>query len=268
LIPLRDNNPTRRFPIICVLLIVANVLVFLWDQLHPVLIREVVMTRVGPREVQMPVGILSAQYAMIPALVTGQPGVADRIPYAFQPSWLTIFTAMFLHANWLHLGGNMLYLWIFGNNIEDVLGRPRFIVFYLLSGLGAAAIHIASDPASTIPTIGASGAIAGLMGGYLWLYPGAQVLCLVPIFFFGMFLDLPAIIVIGQWFLLQFLNARLLGSGGMLQRGGGVAYLAHVGGFVTGMLLIVILGGRKLLPPPVSRGFDEDYNANRWWRGS
>jgi membrane associated rhomboid family serine protease len=259
LIPLRDNNPTRSFPLICVLIIAVNVAVFLWDQLHPVLVRDIVWTRYGPRAIQMPIGELSLHYAMIPALVTGQGSENVRLPIDVQPAWLTIFTSMFLHANWLHIGGNMLYLWVFGNNIEDVLGKGRFVLFYLLSGLGAAAVHIASDPGSTIPTVGASGAIAGLMGAYLLLYPGTQILCLVPIFFFGMFFDLPAILVIGQWFALQFINAQWLGSGEML-RGGGVAYLAHIGGFLTGLLLIVLFGGRGLLrPPPARRGFDEDF---------
>jgi membrane associated rhomboid family serine protease len=259
-IPLRDYNPTRTFPILCVLLIALNTVVFLYDQMNPVIVRQVVMTNYGPKVANIPMGILSARYAMIPAEVSG------HAVSSVHPGWLTIFTAMFLHANWLHLGGNMLYLWIFGNNIEDVLGKARFLLFYLACGVGAAVLHIASGPGSTIPTIGASGAIAGLMGAYIWLYPGTKVLCLVPIFIIGMFFDLPAIVVIGQWFLLQFINSQWLGGGGMLE-GGGVAYLAHVGGFLTGMLLIVLLGGRKLLPPPTPRGFDEDYNERRWWRG-
>ncbi len=261
MIPLRDNNPTRTFPFVCVLLIALNVLVFLWDQMNPVTVRMPVTTQYGTRIIEQTMGGLSARYAMIPAVVTGH----AVSPY-IQPGWLSIFTSMFLHANWLHLGGNMLYLWIFGNNVEDVLGKTRFILFYFVCGVGAAVLQIAGDPTSTIPNIGASGAIAGLMGAYIWLYPGAQVLCLVPIFFFGMFFNLPALVVIGQWFLIQFLNAWWLGGGGMLQ-GGGVAYLAHVGGFISGMLIIVLLGGRKLLPPPTSRGFDADYSPERWWRG-
>lgn len=265
MIPLRDNNPTRSFPVVCVLIIAVNIAVFLWDQLHPVLVREVVMTQYGPRAVQIPMGELSLHYAMIPALVTGQGSANVRLPIDLQPAWLTLFTSMFLHANWLHIGGNMLYLWVFGNNIEDALGKGRFVLFYLLSGLGAAALHIVSDPSSPIPTVGASGAIAGLMGAYLWLYPGTQILCLVPIFFFGMFFELPAILVIGQWFVLQFISSQWLG--GAMLRGGGVAYLAHVGGFLTGLLLIVLFGGRKLLPPPTPRGLDEDFRPLRYRRG-
>ncbi len=259
MIPLRDYNPTRSFPILCVLLIAINLLVFLWDQANPVMLRQQVMTQYGPRLVDVPVGILSARYSMIPAAVIG------KAPSLVQPVWLTIFTSMFLHANWLHLGGNMLYLWIFGNNIEDVLGKVRFLLFYFACGVGAAVLQIAGDPTSTLPTLGASGAIAGLMGAYIWLYPGTRILCLVPIFFIGMFFDLPAILVIGQWFLIQFLNAQWLGSG--MMQGGGVAYLAHVGGFLTGMALIVLLGGRKLLPQPAPRGLDENFTEQRWRRG-
>jgi membrane associated rhomboid family serine protease len=244
MIPLRDNVPTRRFPLVCVCLIIINVLVFILDQMQ----LTVVTYASGAQEVQQAVGGLSLRYAMIPAYITGNIQSPPLTPLFVHPAWLTIFTAMFLHANWLHVGGNMLYLWIFGNNIEDVLGRGRFVLFYLASGVGAAALQIASDPASPIPSIGASGAVAGVMGAYILLYPGAKVLSIVPIVI-GIVMEVPALIVIGVWFLLQVFNARMLGSGGMLSHEGGVAYMAHVGGFVTGMLLILLMGGRKLLPP-------------------
>lgn len=251
MLPLRDNIPTRRFPIVCVLLIGINVLVFLADKAT-----SVVLTYIGPggQPIQEIMGGLSVHYALIPAYVTGHTEHSPLLPLTVQPAWLTIFTSMFLHANLLHIGGNMLYLWIFGNNIEDVLGRGKFLLFYLVAGLGAALLQILSDPGSPTPTLGASGAIAGVMGAYIVLYPGARILCLVFLGIFITFWQIPAVIVIGFWFILQVLNARLLG-GGALTQGGGVAYLAHVGGFVTGMTLIVLLGGRRLITdsPP------EDY---------
>jgi membrane associated rhomboid family serine protease len=241
-IPLYDNVPTRRFPIVSVGLIVANVLVFLVDRATAITIPHVVSTPYGLMQVSQQLGGLSARYSMIPALITH-----SAAPVGIQPAWLTIFTSMFLHGDWLHIGGNMLYLWIFGNNIEDALGRYLFVLFYLACGVAAAGLQIASDPTSTVPTVGASGAIAGLMGAYIWLYPSARVMCVVPFIFIATLMKVPAIIVIGFWFLLQLANARLLG-GGMLQ-GGGIAYMAHVGGFVAGLLLIVVFGGRKLAAP-------------------
>jgi membrane associated rhomboid family serine protease len=267
LIPLTDHNPTRRFPVVCVTLIILNALVFLIDQLSPVVFEYVTQRHGVPVRVQDSMGRLSFQYSLIPAYVTGQtPEISGRplFPQVLQPAWLTIFTSMFLHANWLHVGGNMLYLWIFGNNIEDVLGRVRFIVFYLLCGIGAAVVHIASDPNSAIPTVGASGAVAGLMGAYLLLYPAARILSIVPICgIIGTLVELPAVLVIGFWIVLQVLNSQFMG-GDMLAKGGGVAYLAHIGGFAMGMILILLCGGRRLLPPPEPAGFDEGYTPRRW----
>jgi membrane associated rhomboid family serine protease len=236
LIPLRDNNPTRRFPLICALLIAANVVVYVLD--HVVFGQQVVqhvVYRGELREIVRQSGGLSDQYAMVPADVTA------RIPGAVQ----TVFTSMFLHAGMLHIGMNMLYLWVFGNNIEDVLGRPRFLIFYLACGFAAAALHIAMGPQSGTPTVGASGAVAGLMGAYLILFPGAEILSIVPVFFISTLMDVPAVMVIGFWALLQFMNASWLGGGEL--RGGGVAYFAHIGGFVAGIILIALLGGRKLV---------------------
>ena len=265
MIPLTDNNPTRRFPIVCVIIIALNVLVFLYDQFHPVLIETLVRDPYGAARVARDsMGELSFRYSLIPAYVTGmiEPGAPQPLfPLALHPAWLTIFTSMFLHANWLHVGGNMLYVWIFGNNIEDALGKFRFALFYLLCGVGAAMAHILSGPASTIPTVGASGAAAGLMGAYILLYPSARVLSLVPIFgIISTLIEVPAVLVIGYWFLLQVINVQWLGGGEMLQRGGGVAYVAHIGGFAAGALLILLFGGRKLLPPPGPPGFDDPYS--------
>jgi len=235
-IPLRDNNPTRRFPVVCVTLIVLNVIAFLMDH---VFLREtriaLVNTRIGLMEVETSVGGLTERYAMVPALVTS----------ALPDTWFTVFTSMFLHANLLHIGGNMLYLWIFGNNIEDALGRVPFLIFYLAGGAFAAAAHIASGPGSEIPTVGASGAVAAVMGAYLLLYPHAEVLAIVPVFFIGTLMEVPAVLVIGFWALVQFANANWLGGGEL--RGGGVAYFAHLGGFVAGLLIVAMLGGRRLV---------------------
>lgn len=261
MLPLRDNIPTRRFPIVCVVLIVLNVLVFLADQASSV--NLVIQTESG-RQIQQTMGGLSYRYAMIPAYVSGQSSVG-LTPLFLHPAWLTIFTSMFLHANWLHIGGNMLYLWIFGNNIEDVLGRGKFLLFYLLCGVGAAGVQILSDPTSPIPNLGASGAIAGVMGAYLILYPAARILSIVPLFgIVGTLLEVPAIIVIGFWIILQVVDAQFLSGGDVMN--GGVAYLAHVGGFGTGIVLIWLLGGRRLLPPPAPPDFDEGYTPRRWVR--
>ncbi|HZT42921.1 MAG TPA: rhomboid family intramembrane serine protease [Chthonomonadaceae bacterium] len=257
MIPLHDNLPTRRFPIVCILLIVANVLVFLLDQATSVNVP--VVNQYGVPVGQEAMGGLSLHYAMIPAYVTGHATAHQlHLPLTLQPAWLTIFTAMFLHANWLHIGGNMLYLWIFGNNIEDALGSVRFLLFYLACGAGAAVVFIAGDPTATIPTLGASGAIAGVMGAYIYLFPRAQILNLIFLGFIVFFRELPALIVIGFWIVLQVIDANLLRNGALAQ-GGGVAYLAHVGGFFTGLILIVLLGGRRLIassPPPLPGAYD------------
>jgi membrane associated rhomboid family serine protease len=155
--------------------------------------------------------------------------------------WPTIFTSMFLHGNWLQIGSNMLYLWIFGNNIEDTLGRGRFILFYFTCGAAAGVAQVLSDPSSTVPMVGASGAIAGILGAYLVLYPRARILTLVPVFIIFFTIEVPAFFIIGYWALIQFANAYWLGGGEMGK--GGVAYYAHLGGFATGIALILLLGG-------------------------
>ena len=150
------------------------------------------------------------------------------------PPWLTIFTSMFLHANILHLGGNMLYLWIFGNNIEDVMGHGRFVLFFLLVGGMAAFTHAAVAPSSTLPMIGASGAISGILGAYVLLFPYVRVKVLIPIGIFPYIVHVSAIVVLGFWIVVQMLNA-IFNLGGME---GGVAWFAHVGGFLAGLVLI------------------------------
>ncbi len=204
-IPLRDENPTRRFPIVTVALIALNILIFLYQVFSPQGLEYHVL-RMGA----------------IPYEITHFTTVTF-FPRISPP--LTLLTSMFIHGGILHLFGNMLYLWIFGNNIEDFLGPLRFILFYLISGLGASLIHIAFHPSSQVPMVGASGAIAGVLGAYFLLYPGARVLTLV----FIWILPVPAFIILGLWFVAQVVNVGI---------GGGVAWFAHIGGFLIGLGLL------------------------------
>ncbi len=223
--PLKDDNPTRTFPIFTVLLIAANTAIFLYQMsLSEPLGRRLVMS-----------------LGAVPADVLGHPFGGDGEPAAA----VTLFTSMFLHGSILHLLGNMLYLWIFGNNIEDSMGHARFLVFYTICGLGAHAGHIATSMASTVPTIGASGAIAGVLGGYALLYPHARVLVIIPFGFFTRLVWVPAIFVLGLWFVIQFLNGLPALGGG----GGGVAWFAHIGGFIAGLVLIKAFARRRRRAP-------------------
>lgn len=233
MIPIKDYNPTRNFPLVTVILIVLNVLAFIQDRLTGHYEPMLVETARGMTQVEHFVGGLTARFALVPARLASDP----------TGSWVSVFTSMFLHGNWLHIGSNMLFLWIFGNNIEDAMGKARFIVFYLCCGLAAAAAQFASAPASTVPMIGASGAVAGVMGAYLILYPHARILTLLPIFFFFTFIEVPAYIIIGYWALLQFISANWLDAG---TARGGIAYFAHIGGFVAGVALLFLFGGRGL----------------------
>ena len=150
---------------------------------------------------------------------------------------LPLLTSMFLHGGWLHFLGNMLYLWVFGDNIEDRIGHFGFLIFYLVCGLAAAFLHIFTNTASIVPTVGASGAIAGVLGAYLVLFPGARVLTFVPIFFFFQLIELPALVFLGFWFVMQFFSGAMSLAAGEQQMGG-TAWWAHIGGFVTGISLI------------------------------
>lgn len=235
MIPLRDSNPTRTFPVVTVALILANVAAFLVDRATARVQVVEVLTPYGIIQTHRLVGGLAQTYSLVPADFVASP----------TGEWLTLFTSMFLHANWLHIGGNMLYLWIFGNNVEDTLGHLGFLVFYLVCGLAAALAHIATGPGSEVPTIGASGAVAGVMGAYVVFFPHARVLALVPFFVFSTLMEVPALIVIGFWALIQFVNVNWLGGGEL--RGGGVAYAAHAGGFVAGLVIVLMLGGRRLV---------------------
>jgi len=216
MIPLHDDNPTEITPILTIAFIVACTLVFLYQVSLP----------------SEPAELFVYRYGAIPAAVFGQAAIPPEV--ASFPAVTTLFTSMFLHGGWMHLIGNMLYLWIFGNNIEDVMGHIRFVIFYLTCGVMAALSHALTDPASTMPMVGASGAISGVLGAYLLLFPRAQVLVLIPLGLYTRMMYVPAGFVLGLWFVMQLL------SGGMSlgRQGGGVAFFAHVGGFVTGMALI------------------------------
>lgn len=218
MIPLYDDNPTRSFSFVTITLIVINVVAFFYELSLPAPVLEQ----------------LVHQYGLVPAAVTQRGMLSD---------YGTVFTSMFLHGGWAHLIGNMLYLWIFGNNIEDAVGHGRFIVFYLLCGSAAAAAQIVVSPLSTVPMIGASGAVSGVLGAYLLLFPRARVLILVPIWIFLRFVYVPAMLMLILWFALQLLSG-LLDRG--MNIGGGVAFWAHIGGFVTGLLLIPLFKKRRV----------------------
>jgi membrane associated rhomboid family serine protease len=207
MIPLRDVIPSRTFPALVIAIIVLNAFAFLFEQ------------TLSDRELALFVRV----YGVVPASFT----------------WSSVFTSMFLHGGWMHILGNMLFLWIFGDNVEDRLGHGRFVAFYLLCGTVAALAHVMSEPGSLIPTIGASGAVAGVMGAYFVLYPHSRILTLLPLFIFWQVIEVPAVLFLGLWFALQLFS----GFGTMLMAtqgapAGGIAFWAHVAGFVAGVVLV------------------------------
>jgi membrane associated rhomboid family serine protease len=212
MIPLRSTERVYTTAAVTGSIIGVNVLVFLYQAtLSPAALNQLV-----------------TQWGIVP----------DRLQL------FSLFTSMFLHGGWLHLGGNMLFLWVFGRNVEDLIGGGRFLVFYLLCGLAAAVVHVIANPYSRMPTIGASGAIAGVMGAYLVKFPRARILTLVPLFIFITTMEIPAALLLVWWFAVQFFS----GFGSLSENdytGGGVAWFAHVGGFVTGMLLIRLFPARR-----------------------
>ena len=222
MIPYRDLNRTRHFPWMTLLLILANLAVFIQE----LLLREPGATQFIYR------------YAVIPFEFKS----GHNLPISIgPPPFVTIVTALFLHGGFLHLGGNMLYLWIFGDNVEDQLGPFRFLLFYLLCGFVATFTQIYANYGSSIPLLGASGAIAGVLAAYLLLFPRARVMVLIPIFYFLRSVALPAWLVLGGWFLLQLIETKLNPH----KLAGGVAFYAHLGGFVTGLLLLPALRRRR-----------------------
>lgn len=212
MIPLRDTQPSSSKPVVTITLIVVNILVFFYEvSLDP-----------------WHLNYFIARYGVVP----------DRFQY------VDLFTSMFLHGGWMHLIGNMWFLWIFGDNVEDILGHVKYLAFYLICGAAAAAIHVAVAPYSRVPTIGASGAIAGVMGAYMIKFPHSRILTLVPIVIFFTTFEIPAILMLAYWFILQIFSG--FGSVGYSNVSrGGVAWFAHVGGFLAGILLVYLLGTRE-----------------------
>jgi membrane associated rhomboid family serine protease len=202
MIPLRDVIPSRTTPIVTITLIVVNVLVFLFELSLGDDINDFLFA----------FGLVPADFSL-----------------------LTLFTSMFLHGGLLHVGGNMLYLWIFGDNVEDRMGHGRFLVFYLLCGIGAAVAQTMMQPASEVPMVGASGAVAGVMGAYFVLYPRSRIVTLLPIFIFIQLIEVPAILFLGIWFLMQFLSGvGSIATAADKASSGGVAFWAHIAGFAVG----------------------------------
>ncbi len=223
MIPLRDDVPTTIKPVVTVTMIVLCSLIFFWQ------------LSLGARGFEIAVRMLG----LTPAVLVGGQKLAPEL-YLIPPT-ATVVTSMFLHGGWMHLIGNMLYLWIFGNNVEDAMGHVRFVLFYLVCGIAAAMAQALPNAESTVPMVGASGAISGVLGAYLLLHPRAHVLVLIPLGFFSQLVHLPAMFVLGLWFVLQLVSSLLADTGA-----GGVAFGAHVGGFIVGMLLIPLFKHRRV----------------------
>jgi membrane associated rhomboid family serine protease len=245
LFPLRDNIPTENFPVVTVTLIVLNVLAYFFFQ-------HGTITLGSPTDHDYICNLYD--YGTIPREVTHGGQVAVQgCPPPTAPTWLTLFTSMFMHGGLLHLGGNMLFLWIFGNNVEDSMGPFKFVIFYLLAGLSADALQIVFSTDSTVPSIGASGAIAGVLGGYLLLFPRARVVTVIFIIFFFTILELPAILFLGIWIVEQavFAYFDLFQPHG---NSGGVAYFAHLGGAAFGLLTIRLFASEQRRRRQLERG--------------
>ena len=225
MIPLKDDNPTSGKPIITYSIIGLCVLVFI--------------AQLGSESYRT--GQLFYSYGLIPSVLMGH----NQLPLDVYiiPAYATIFSSMFMHGGFMHIIGNMLYMWIFADNIEDDLGPKKFIIFYLLSGAGAAMTQVFIDTHSQVPMVGASGAIGGVLGAYLINHPKARVLVLIPFGFFSQLIKIRALYVLGFWFILQFIS-----------QGGGVAYAAHIGGFVSGMILILFFNKKTKRKNKVIKG--------------
>jgi len=225
MIPLKDDNPTSVRPVVTYFLIATCILVFLMEITSD----------------SYKTGHLFYSYGLIPSVLMGN----DQLPmdlYAV-PAYVTIFTSMFMHGGFMHIIGNMLYMWIFADNIEDDIGSKKFIIFYLLSGVGAAMTQVFMDVNSQVPMVGASGAIGGVLGAYLINHPKARVLVLIPFGFFSQLIKIRALYVLGFWFILQFISS-----------GGGVAYAAHIGGFLSGMILILFFNKKSKKKNKIIKG--------------
>ena len=224
MIPLKDDNPTSGKPIVTYFIIGLCILIFL--------------IQVSSQSYKT--GQLFYSYGLIPSVLMGH----NQLPMNLYeiPAWVTIFTSMFMHGGFMHLIGNLLYMWIFADNIEDNLGPKKFLIFYLLAGIGAAMTQVLIDTHSQVPMIGASGAIGGVLGAYLINHPNAKVLVLIPFGFFSQLIKIKSLYVLGFWFILQFISS-----------GGGVAYAAHIGGFVSGIILILFFN-KKIKKNKITKG--------------
>ena len=267
MIPLKDNLPTDHFPVLVAVIIAINVAVFLFFQgpslsfssgdnveTKPIVEYGAIPYKITHPDKDCSLLVTQDQFGN-PAeqlVCEGTPEYAEAQqagplqPIDEAPPIVTLFTSMFMHGGWLHIIFNMLFLWIFGNNIEDSMGGVRFILFYLIGGLAAIGAQVAVSPDAQVPTVGASGAIAAVLGGYMLLYPRAQVLTIIFLFFFFTFVEIPAMIMLGIWLFLQFLPAiGQLATTDLGGEGGGVAYFAHIGGFLCGMALIHLFAKRR-----------------------
>jgi len=241
--PISDDNPRIGTPYVTWSVIGACVLVFFW---------QVSLGASGGE-------IAIYEFGMIPARLLGTAALDPELTTV--PAWSTVFTSMFMHGGWLHLGFNMLFLWIFGDNVEDSMGHARYLIFYLVCGVAAALAQAFVSPGSTIPMVGASGAISGVLGAYLLLHPRATVRTVIFLGVFVTMMHLPALIVLGLWFLMQLVSAAFSNSGEA-----GVAFWAHVGGFVAGMALVPLFKKRdvELFQPPRYRAFQVERQRGPW----
>jgi len=222
MIPLRDENPSATVPIVTRVLILLNVVVFVHELMLGPELKPFMMT-----------------WGFVPQRLTLALGYHEES--WFGPA-VTVLSSMFLHGGWGHLIGNMWYLWIFGDNVEDRFGHVRYLLFYLAAGIVAVLVQYATNPASSLPTVGASGAIAGVLGAYAVAFPRARIITLVPLFIFIQIMALPALLVLGLWFVYQFFSGTLALASAV---GGGIAFWAHIGGFAFGALAMLVLGGRR-----------------------
>ena len=221
--PIHDDNPVDLVPFVSYALIGACIAAFIWQITSDLQTQNNIVYALG----------------VIPAVLFGHGALPDELVWV--PAYATVFSSMFLHGGWMHIIGNMLYLWVFGNNVEASMGHVKFIVFYLLCGVAAVLAQGLPDTASPIPMIGASGAISGVLGAYMLLYPRAKVLVVIPIFFIIQTVRIPALLVLGVWFLMQLFSSLSAGD-----QQGGVAFGAHIGGFIAGMALIYFFKDRDV----------------------
>jgi len=229
MLPLRDTIRSRSFPLVNTGIILANILVLLFE------------VSLGTE-----IGRFTRIFGVVPARFLAHTNLVQII---------TLFTSMFLHGGWAHIISNMMALYIFGDNVEDRMGHLRYLVFYLLCGLIAGLVHIYFNPLSRVPTVGASGAISGVLGAYLVLFPTSRVITLVPFLFWPIFVEIPAVFYLGMWFISQLLNGTFaLATAGVIQAYGGVAWWAHVGGFLAGLLLVRLFARRQ-----VRRWYPDEY---------